>query len=132
MQSSRGYCSMWPRWVDGRTVHPAACCSTISPMRALLPLSLSPMRAAGSGLPSRVGLFNLSEDNNQPLVYRMDGFWRWYVTQLFHYQMLQMQQTQIGPGIYVHFINRLSVMNVTGEFLKRLSAQFVSALSGIS
>lgn len=65
-QSSLGYCSMWPRWVDGRTVHPAACCSAIPPMRARLPLSPGPMRAAGSGLGSRVGLFNLcEEDNNQ-------------------------------------------------------------------
>lgn len=57
--SRLGYCSMWPRWADGRTVHPAACCSASPPMRARLALSPGPMRAAGSGLGSRVGLFNL-------------------------------------------------------------------------
>lgn len=34
-------------------------------MRARLPLSPGPMRAAGPGLGSRVGLFNLREDNKQ-------------------------------------------------------------------
>lgn len=53
------YCSMWPGWEDGRAVHPAACCSASPPMRARLALSRGPMRAARSGLGSRVGLFNL-------------------------------------------------------------------------
>lgn len=75
-----GYCSMWPRWVDGRTAHPAACCSAAGPISSRMPLSPGPMRAAGSGLVSRVGLFNLwgGQQSAAALwVNRMDGCWRW-------------------------------------------------------
>lgn len=40
------------------------------------------------------------------------------VTYGFYYQMLQgYWRTQTRPGIHAHFINRLSRVNVTGEFL---------------
>lgn len=113
-----GYCSMWPRWVDGRSVRPAACCSASPPIRARLPLSSGPMRAAGSGLGSRVGLFNLRGGQQAaPSTGWMD-VGDGNVSELFHYQMLQMcRGAQMRPGIHAHFINRLPVVNDTGSFL---------------
>lgn len=63
-----GPSSVWPRWADGR-LHPAACCSAAPPMRGREPRSPDPMRAAGSGLGLRVGLFNLwGEQQSAPSV----------------------------------------------------------------
>lgn len=67
-----GPSSVWPRW-GGLMLHPAACCSAAPPMRGQEPLSPGPMRAAGSGLGLRVGLFNLwGEQQSAPSV--PDGY----------------------------------------------------------
>lgn len=61
------------RW-GGLMLHPTACCSAAPPMRCQEQLSPSPMRAAGSGLGLRVGLFNLWAGEQQSAPSVPDGY----------------------------------------------------------
>lgn len=56
---SRPASGIVPCGLGGWTLRPAACCSVARPIGTRLALSPGPMRAAGLGLASRVGLFNL-------------------------------------------------------------------------
>lgn len=91
-------------------------------MRARLPLSPSPMRTAGSGLGSRVGLFNLceEEDNNQERLSVPDGWMLAMVTlpSFSYYQTLTnvVTDTDKGPAL-VCTINRRSALKSPRSFL---------------
>lgn len=107
--------------VGGRTVHPAACCSASPPMRGRLALSPGPMRAAGSGLGLRVGLFNLRGGQQSAPEYHGwmrvgDGNVTQFITDVGR------NPRSRGPRVKDHH-SRRSCMEVTADFEAIIASQ---------